>query len=685
MTLDERFFRYLEHFGPTVPVKELHARPHDPHLVGLRHDVDHDLDLALEVAYWEHEGNQRATFFLLHTAAYWHDERLLDKCLQLQDYGHEVGLHVNVLAEWWRGEARDPGRRLGEVLGTLREGGLDVTGVSAHGDRLCYEAGFSNYWVFADLRPSDPVTQESGRSAEGIHVDDPHYQLAYPPSHELEREDGQTLPLWQEPMSTHGLDYHAAHIPVHGYFTDSGGAWKRSPDPLDENLRRGRHQVLMHPVYYRAPTRSYFFLSTARAGSKWLTQVLDHGASVTARHEQTLNLRFRDDAFVEEKRTGDGFRALPHQPGQARRLLADARTWVDEHVVGDYAEANVYLVHILDHLARYFPDARLIHLHRHPYDVVRSLLERGWYETPEDDHHPALDVEGWDDFTQLEKACHYVRRVNERLLERGLPRMPLEEVTSDLESLRSRLRALGIATYPRLATSAWSQVVNAANTRTVPPVETWDRGAQRTLRRICGPTAARLGYRKGVGVREHARALIANRRAEARIRDSGAERQPDRRGLLAGVPTPNADVPVRVSGGSIETHVDDDLVVRRDGVRHTVLFIGGGNWERLGDDPGLPSQPGSYVVGDIDLEPDAPKGFQATIFALLFDEDGTLLSRRRVRNITDVDESAEFSFRPSPNCDRFVLALYVSLEVDSGWIRLRHMDVNLVAEKAGSR
>lgn len=682
MSLDERFFRYLDHFGPTVPVRELHAHPRNPDLLGLRHDVDHDLDLALEVAFWEHEREQRATFFLLHSAPYWHDERLLDKCLQLQDFGHEVGLHVNVLAEWWRGAVPDPGLRLEEVLGSLREGGVDVAGISAHGDRLCYEAGFSNYWVFADLRPSDPVTEESGRSAEGIHVDDSRYQLAYPPSHELEREDGQTLRLWQEPMSAHGLEYHAAHIPVDGYFTDSGGAWTRSPDPLDEDLRHGRHQVLMHPVYYRAPTRAYFFLSTARAGSKWLTQLLDHGASVTARHEHTLNLRFRDGAFVEEKRTGEGFRALPHQPGEARRLLADARTWVDEHVLGDYAEANVYLVHVLDYLADYFPDAHFVHLHRHPFDVVRSLLERRWYETPEDDRHPVLDVEGWDDLTQLEKACHYVRRVNERLLERGLPRMPLEEVTSDLGSLRSRLRALGIATYPRLATGVWSEVVNVARTRSVPAVEEWGRPTQRTVRRICGPIAARLGYHRGVGIFSRARGVIAT--AAMYPRPPPKFHQPvEPRAILSGVPQSQGGPPVRVTGGHVESHTRTQLTVRRDHERHTLIFLGAGSWDRLDHHEGFRPDPDAYVQGQVTLGADDPARFEATVFAILFDQDGALLSRRRLCNLTRVDAPADFAFRPPANCARFTIVFYVPLRAASDRIYLHDVALASVPESHG--
>lgn len=674
MSLNEQLFRYLDHIGPTVPVLELHTRPQEPNLVALRHDVDHDLDLALEVAYWQQERNQRATYFVLHTAAYWQDERLIDKCLQLQDFGHEVGLHLNVLAEWWRGQVDDPGHRLRDVVDRLRSAGIDLTGVSAHGDRLCYDAGFSNHWLFADLRPSDPVTEESGRSAEGIKVEDPRYQLAYPSSHQLRRDDGQVLSLWQEPMARHGLTYHAAHVPVDAYFTDSGGAWTRSPDPLDCDLRRGRHQVLMHPVYYRGPTRAYFFLSTARAGSKWLTRVLDHGASVTARHEQTLNLSFRDGVFVEEKHTGEGFRALPHQPGQVRRLLADARTWVDQQILGDYAEANIYLVHVLDQLTRYFPQACLVHLHRHPYDVVRSLLERGWYDTPDDDRHPVLDVEGWDKLSQLEKACHYVRRVNEQLLQYALPRISLEEATTDLAAFESRLHTLGIATYPRLATDVWDEVVNAGRTHTVYPVEAWDRRAQRTLRRICGPVTVRLGYSRGAGFLQRFRAFLATHPARSNIHSEAPAPPPSPR-LLLNIPKAQAEPTVRVTGGHVEARLPGELVIRPDGERHTLVFLGGGHWHRLDENSGFHPQLGSSISGHITLDTDDPNGFEATIFALLFDTEGELLSRRRLRNLQGKTASAYFSFGPPANCARFAFALYVPLRAHPNQFTVRSLEL----------
>ena len=53
MSVRQDYFEYLAHFGHTVTVRELADAPGQPDMVALRHDVDHDLDVALEMAYWE--------------------------------------------------------------------------------------------------------------------------------------------------------------------------------------------------------------------------------------------------------------------------------------------------------------------------------------------------------------------------------------------------------------------------------------------------------------------------------------------------------------------------------------------------------------------------------------------------------------------------------------------------------
>ena len=89
-------------------------------------DVDHDLDLALEMAHLEWRLGFQSTYFILPNTHYWKtDEHLIAKCLQFQDYGHEVGLHVNCVAEWLTDDIDDISISLKKNLDFMRSNGLN--------------------------------------------------------------------------------------------------------------------------------------------------------------------------------------------------------------------------------------------------------------------------------------------------------------------------------------------------------------------------------------------------------------------------------------------------------------------------------------------------------------------------------------------------------------------------------
>ncbi len=488
MSLNPRFSRYLEHFGKTVPTREFAASPRKRHLTALRHDIDYDLDVALELAYWEYKAGLRATYFVLHTTDYYrNDGALIDKCLQLQDFGHEVGLHTNFLAEWYRQEIDDPRAALEVELDRLRSGGVELVGVTAHGDALCYDAGFTNYWMFEDIRPENPAKDEHRVTAEGTSARDVDRTISYPEdSDALVRPDGKRFPYWSLKLSDFGLAYEASRLNPDSYFSDSGGVWKRTPDPLTHTFGKDRSLVLMHPIYWKGEQRHFYFLSTARSGSSWLANFLDKATPVTARHEFTLNHEFEAGNPKAHKRTAAGFTDLVADKGEASRLIVAARSW-SEGLQTDFAEANIYLEQFLDLLPR-GPDTQLIHLHRDPRDVVRSLLQRGWYGVPHDDRHSRIEVDGWDSMSQLEQVCWYIRDVNERLQEACGSQLAFEDMVHDLPVLSEQLERLGIPVFPRLAKELFAKRVNATAEWDVGGFDSWPEEEKEVFERICGET-----------------------------------------------------------------------------------------------------------------------------------------------------------------------------------------------------
>jgi hypothetical protein len=221
--------------APKAPLCE----PPDGKTVMLRHDIDHSIDKALDFARAEYEMGYRSTYFLLHTAPYFDYSSLFrDQVRELQDLGHEVGIHNNFISEWYRTGTMSIARS----LGFLRSAGVDVFGTASHGDQLCYEHGFINYEVW---------TECYGKNSN--------------------RKPREKEPPWPRfSLKEFGLEYEAYFLHRDAYLTDSGHHWvgavkkmpamETTPNPIgkDETIDRFNAmegdaimQVLTHPIWWK--------------------------------------------------------------------------------------------------------------------------------------------------------------------------------------------------------------------------------------------------------------------------------------------------------------------------------------------------------------------------------------------------------------------------------------------------
>jgi len=680
MPISDKYRTYLSHFGHTHTCRDTLDMPASRSAIILRHDVDHDLDIALEMARVEHDAGFRATYFLLHTAGYWTDPALVAKCLQLQDYGHEVGLHVNLLTEWMQGTIDDPTKRLHELLEPLRAGGVEISGIAAHGDRACYERHFINYWCFRELRPDNPVEAEDGRTAEGPRDITHRSRISYPLGHTLTRADGRTLPLWSTSMTDAGIAYHAWHLPFDHYFSDSGGGWTRSADPLTADLSHGRHQVLMHPLYWQGMKRTYFFLSTARSGSKWLARFLDEATPLAVRHEYMLNQSYYDGETADKPTALYG--KLAADPAQVGKLLANAWERRDK-IEKDYAEVNVYLESQPDLLKNYFPEARYTLLTRNPKRVVRSIVNRGWYETPTDFAHRAVDVPEWVEQGQFGRACLYVADTLRRL--RGLctDHIRLEDAVADLAGLTRKLESLGIVVHPRLAASAHSQVIDATGNFVFPQADAWTDEQAGTFEHLCGEIAGTLGYSDNVGGRPHLPLPIPRPSPSAAKPVQLHKGMPSRsRWFLQGYrigatasghpciePTPE-QLPRRFAtlGGYLWQQARKRPSPKRratkwrdvfvDLVRNTRKFVRKSYFAAVPSPrEGWPAAPRTWIMGSLASEVSGMG--RVAVYLLGFKEESDHLVQRKMLGVLTAEKSQlEIACRVHPDADRFDVAIY---------------------------
>ena len=666
MTISIAYERYLTHFKETVTLKDFNRQVGAPGLCALRHDVDHDLDLALEMAHKEHQLGFKASYFILPSAPYWQaDERLLDKCLQLQDYGHEVGLHVNSMAEWVSGATDDIKASLTQQLDLLRNGGIHLTGIAAHGDKLCYEHNLSNYWCFEELRPADPYAAENGRTAEGPYEADMTPRLLYPADHVARRPDGRTFDLWSVNMRDLGLEYHAWHTKFDRYFSDSAGGWKRTPDPIEVLRGEERWQVLIHPEHWRGPRKYYFFLSSARSGSKWLSEVLSAATPLHTRHEYLLNQPFHRGE-TSRKATTDVW-ALEDNAGEVSARLTEA--WEEfENQPRDFAEVNVYLEGFASQLQAAFPEAMFVQLKRAQALVVSSLMDRNWYDTPEDRRHPRLQGVDAKSIGQFERVCHYVAQVNRRLNKVCTHRIDLDELTKSPESLASELEKLGIAYHPRLGQPVVGRVSNARKEKNFPDPVNWDGNQKQTLESILSgakntkaTVAAQISkpganFWAGKWIKEWLAKFTGNDVSSFKLD-------------LASFPR------ILTKFCSLQYNKNQSvwMVAPDTSEKNAYLALGGSSWEKALTLPfkstGWQTHPGQYIKGSTVIE--VSDTTNLTIYAISYSQSGKQIHRRNLGVIDATHPGLEFAFTAHPSASTIDFIVYVPAKFKSEPFKLR--------------
>lgn len=215
-----------------VPMRDIYKGDTDPLVIGLRHDVDDNpgsFDTALEMARWEFERGYSSTYFLLHGSHYWDTDNLV-RALELEELGHEVGIHVNAIAESLR-LRETPEWILLHALADLREVGLRIDGCVAHGDSLCRnhkgQVTFVNDEMFAES---------------------PRPEMGEPDR--LVRRNGIKVQLDPQPRAAYDLCYDANWLPRGDYLSDSGGQWSQPLQRVAATFGMGQLHMLVHPDHW---------------------------------------------------------------------------------------------------------------------------------------------------------------------------------------------------------------------------------------------------------------------------------------------------------------------------------------------------------------------------------------------------------------------------------------------------
>lgn len=248
-----------------------------------------------------------------------------------------------------------------------------------------------------------------------------------------------------------------------------------------------------------------FVLSTGRVGTKTLTALLALSPKVVATHEPEPRLvKPSFDAYME------GQDLASSEKWSAVVLAARDDAVCEANRRGKiYVETNNRLTYLAPALAVAFPASKFIHLHRHPYEVVRSAMRRGYYQNHNWDFARIRPRTGellaaqWDQLSPLEKSAWYWARCNAES-HTFLATLPVSRrldlradalFAGDEETLKTLFSFSGVD-FPQRerVEEVLGQKINAARKGHFPLPSEWSETERMSVRQFVAETAKTLGY-----------------------------------------------------------------------------------------------------------------------------------------------------------------------------------------------
>jgi len=244
-----------------------------------------------------------------------------------------------------------------------------------------------------------------------------------------------------------------------------------------------------------ASRRNFFFLSTGRTGTRWMSGLLNRDPDALVVHEPVP---------VET----EGHKRVINDPELARRYIRDfrlkeiyLRTGREE--ITRYGEVNGCLRRHAEALKEFFPEAVLIHIVRDGRDLVRSIVSRGTYAGNHPVYHdyrpaPSDPVAArWDELSLFERSC-YSWQVENAYLRRHVPfRVRFEDMLSSYDDFKAGvLDPTGL----RVSKAEWQASVqrpeNVTESHTLAHWQSWTEDETRVFWDMCGEEMAHYGYER---------------------------------------------------------------------------------------------------------------------------------------------------------------------------------------------
>lgn len=244
-----------------------------------------------------------------------------------------------------------------------------------------------------------------------------------------------------------------------------------------------------------------FFLSTGRCGTKWFSELLDNNGNCVLHSpipSFALQNRIVYDVLNSENQDNTKFELIKEifLTGREQHLRfcykAEKR----------YIETNNYITFFAPILAKIFPEAKFVHLYRHPGEFVRSGVRRGYFakENPDDLKRPIPTQDGGAMLTsQIQKVSWLWNATNQFVedFKTGRAERCFSFNFNELneQNVNNLMEFLNIELPNGLLNKQLRRKVNVQTKGNYKNYHDWNKSEKADLQLICGALASKYKYK----------------------------------------------------------------------------------------------------------------------------------------------------------------------------------------------
>ena len=256
------------------------------------------------------------------------------------------------------------------------------------------------------------------------------------------------------------------------------------------------------PAYVKEPV---FFLSTGRCGTKWFSDLLEKDRALAVFHRPVPSLAIQGRQIYKRLVKGNG------NLSEAEKSMIMEIFWAARedpirytYKTGKrYLETNNYITFFAPVLKEIFPDAKFVHLIRHPGEFVRSGISRHYYSgksmdaarlSPENDEEKKY----WEKMGQFSKVAwlwNETNRLIDQMMADSSAHLCKRFIINDMSlgSVKDLLTFLEISLPDRAIRNALPKKKNTQK-HTLDPFISWERGDKEEVIRITSELAETYGF-----------------------------------------------------------------------------------------------------------------------------------------------------------------------------------------------